>query len=132
MSAINKFTRQKNAPITARHKKKYPLHNALRFKRYDEALSLLSDESVNSKDQYNNSPLFYAIMHRDLFMVDHILRYKPSLLDIDYTHKDALFYAVLDRNIPIIKKLMQHTSYDKLSKETQTLIKTTEAFAHLF
>lgn len=132
MSAINKFTRQKNAPITARHKKKYPLHTALRFKHYDEALSLLSDEAVTIKDQYHNTPLFYALMQRDVFMVDHILRYKPSLEDIDYTHKDALFYAVLNRNIPLIKKLMQYTTYDSLSKETQTLIESMEDLIHVF
>ncbi len=132
MSAINKFTRQKNAPLTTRLKKKYPLHTALRFKRHDEALSLLSDMSVKQKDNYNNTPLFYAIMHRDLFMVDHILRYNPSLLDIDYTHKDALFYAVLDSNIPLIKKLMQYTTYDALSEETKTLIDSSENLAHLF
>lgn len=132
ISAINKFTRQKNAPITARHKKKYPLHTALRFKHYDVALSLLSNDAVNKKDQYNNTPLFYAIMHRDLFVIDHILRYNPSLFDIDYTHKDALFYAVLNHNIPLIKKLMQYTTYDMLPEETQALIKKTEDLTHLF
>jgi ankyrin repeat protein len=132
ISAINKFTRQKNSPLTARHKKTYPLHTALRFKHYDEALSLLTDKTVNIKDQYNNTPLFYAIMHRDLFVIDHILRYKPSLFDIDYTHKDALFYAVLDRNVPLIKKLMQHITVEELPQETQTLIAESENVKNIF
>ena len=123
MNTITLFTRQKNDPLTQKEAHNYPLHTALRFGWLDEALACLHKISdVNQKDSFENTPLFYALMIKDMYMIEILIKKGAKLKDISYTHHDAHFYAVLEQDYTLFELFKNHTK--SLDDETKQLIKS--------
>ncbi len=124
-AAITKFTRVKNDPDTQRLAHVFPLHHALRFGQLDEALAYMHKISdVNQKDIYQNTPLFYALMLKDTYTIETLLKKGAKTDDISYSHHDALFYAVVEQDLELFEILSKYTKY--ISDNTIKLIKTIE------
>ncbi len=121
--AILKFTRVKTDPETYNYKQRYPLHHALRFNRFDQAFALMHTEDVNEKDRFGNTPLFYALMLRDHVLVDALIQRKASITDIDAFGNDIYFYPTLDKNIPLLRRILQYMTENNISQKTQDLVR---------
>ena len=68
---------------------------------FDKADSLIDIVNVNDKDIFGNTPLFYAIMNREYFLVERLLQKDASIYNIDFSKDDAIYYATVvgDENI---------------------------------
>ncbi len=109
-SALLKFTRLKNNPSHQARIKRYPLHQALRFNRFEEAMACMETQDINEKDDFENTPLFYALMLKDQFLIESLLKKGANTEDIDRFHKDAFFYAIVEKNSGWIKCLLKHAT----------------------
>jgi ankyrin repeat protein len=77
--------------------------------KYDLAESLIEYSDVNRKDIFNNTPLFYAIMNKEVFLVKHLLEKDASVYNIDNKEMDAIYYASLINNSEIFKLILSKT-----------------------
>ncbi len=122
-SALLKFTRLKNDPIHQERIKQYPLHHALRFNRFEEAIACMETQNVNEKDPFENTPLFYALMLKDQYLVEALIGKGAKIDRIDRFDRDAFFYAAVNRNISCLKALMK---YGVPNQDTIELIESLE------
>ncbi len=119
--AITKFTRMKTDPELQKQLHINPLHHALRYGQLDAALAYMHKISdVNQKDRYQNTPLFYALMLKDVYTIETLLKKGAKTEDISYTHHDALFYAVIEEDLEIFTLCLKYTK--NLSSATRKLI----------
>jgi ankyrin repeat protein len=99
--AVELFNRLKNDKDYQSRLKRNPLTLAIVMNEFDKADSLIDIVNVNDKDIFGNTPLFYAIMNREYFLVERLLQKDASIYNIDFSKDDAIYYATVvgDENI---------------------------------
>lgn len=112
--AVELFNKLKNDHVYQSKVRKNPLTFAIIMNQHDKASSLIEISDVNERDIFNNTPLFYAIMNQEEYLVEKLLRYNASIYNIDNKSDDALYYACLTGNINIVKLVQQkQVDYNK-------------------
>jgi ankyrin repeat protein len=81
----------------------------------DLALSLVDRVDVNKKDIFGNTPLFYAIVNEEVYLVAKLFEKGAFLEDIDHSHFDAIYYAILTANKDIISEVAKR-GYNQTTK----------------
>lgn len=74
---------------------------------FDQADSLIPRSNVNTKDIFGNTPLFYAIMNQEPYLVERLLEFDASIYAIDKMNLDAIYYAVLVGNETIVRTILK-------------------------
>ena len=101
------FNKFKNDKEYQSKLKRNMLSLSIVMNEFDRAVSLARISNVNSKDIFGNTPLFYAIMNSEEYLVKLLLENDASIYNIDFTEDDAIYYATLVGNIEIIKLIQR-------------------------
>lgn len=86
---------------------KYLLHQAIIKDEYQKALKYINISDINVRDEFGNTPLFYAIINESYVMVKELLNKNASITQVDKAKLSALFYATNTFNLDIIKLLLE-------------------------
>lgn len=93
---------------TLDHKSRLPLHRAIRHKRFDVCGNELIDcRTINQKNCYGESPLFYAIRTNDIKAVQLLLEQGADIHLIDNAGNAVLHVAALYASTEVAKFLMR-------------------------
>ena len=101
-------------------KKAFPLHYAVMNNDLGEVRNLLktleAPTLVNELDTVGDrcTPLMYAIQwEKDMRIIDALLGYKAIDVNVkDHQNNTALHFAVYDRNVEVVKKLLRFANID--------------------
>ncbi|MEC9484789.1 MAG: ankyrin repeat domain-containing protein [Candidatus Izemoplasma sp.] len=107
--AIEIFNQLKNDHTYQDNLKACPLCLAVIKNEFDFAFSLSERVDVNQRDQFGNTPLFYAMMNKETMLVEKLIKHGARVDDIDHAHFDAVYYAVLIRDKDIFTQVLGHT-----------------------
>ena len=108
------FNKLKNDNAYQSRIKKNPLCLAIIMNEFDKAASLIPISDVNEKDTFGNSPLFYAIMNEEEYLVELLLKHNASIYSIDNQNDDAIYYATLTQNEEVVKLIQtRKVDYNK-------------------
>lgn len=111
--AINYFTRMKNDPTLQNHFATHPLHRALRFKDFEGAHAYIKQgHQLDVHDCYGNTPLFYALMIKDVMLVKALLHRQVSTEDIDALGTNAWTHAILSGEPALLSAVLPYVEVD--------------------
>ncbi len=105
--AIELFNRLKNDKDYQSRLRSNALTLSIVRNDFDQADSLIPRSNVNAKDIFGNTPLFYAIMNQEPYLVERLLEFDASIYAIDKMKMDAIYYAVLVGNKEIVQAIMK-------------------------
>jgi ankyrin repeat protein len=112
--AVELFNRLKNDKTYQSKLKRNPLTLSIVMNEFDKADSLIDIVNVNDKDIFGNTPLYYAIMNKEYFLVERLLKKDASIYSIDFTGDDAIYYATLVGDVEIVKLIQtRKIDYEK-------------------
>lgn len=112
--AIELFDKLKNDHLYQANIKQNELTFSIIRNEFDRSVSLASHMNVNQKDIFGNTALFYAIMNNEPYLVETLLKNDADVNSIDQNDGDAIYYAVIIRNLEIIKLIAPFvTDFDK-------------------
>ena len=101
------FNRLKNDQSYQSRLKSNPLTLAIIMSEFDKADSYIDIYDVNNRDIFGNTPIFYAIMNNDQYLVKRLLDNNANIEQIDASNDDAIYYATLVNNKEIIKHILK-------------------------
>jgi ankyrin len=110
IEAIEQFQRWKNDRELQDRLHANGLTFAIVRNEFDKAVSLAARVDVNERDLYGNTPLFYAIMNQEPYLVDVLLRHGASTNNIDRMNLDAIHYAVLVGDPEMVRLVLKKTT----------------------
>ena len=113
--AVELFNKLKNDKDYQSRLKRNPLTLALIMNEFDKADSLMDIVNVNEKDIFGNTPLFYAIMNKEYYLIERLLENDASIYNIDYSKDDAIYYATVVGDEKIVE-LIQTRKVDYTKK----------------
>ena len=105
--AVELFNKLKNDKDYQSRLKSNALTLSIVRSDFDQADSLIPRSNVNTKDIFGNTPLFYAIMNQEPYLVERLLQFDASIYTIDKMQLDAIYYAVLVGNESIVKTILK-------------------------
>jgi ankyrin repeat protein len=100
-----------------------PLHHAIRTEAYDQALVYIKKEQINPLyDAFGKTPLFYAMMHQDAYLVDALIRSGHPLDAFSKTGPSLVLTALITHQVSLLEVLKSHGVFKVLSPEEATYL----------
>ena len=115
VEAIELFNRLKNDKAYQSKLRANLLTHSIIHNDFDKAVSLVGRSNVNTKDIFGNTPLFYAIMNKEYYLIERLLENDASIYNIDYSKDDAIYYATVVGDEKIVE-LIQTRKVDYTKK----------------
>lgn len=120
-TALTTFTRHENDP---RSREGIPrLHQAVRARKVDIVHARLQEaDSIDRKDAYGNTPLFYAMMNEDTYLTTFLLENGARVTDIDKAGRNALFHAIVQQNDTVLSYLSKEKKQALMTEDVRALL----------
>lgn len=98
-----------------------PLHIACKMNQYETAafISHLDRQTVNQKDSYGNTPIYYALYNNNLLLVDLLLKEGADLNHVNEKQESPLDCAAQHVTSEIFDSVLQHLPRTRLSEYTE-------------
>jgi ankyrin repeat protein len=125
---IERFTQLKNDREYQHDLKANELTFALIMNNFDLAEALIKRKDVNQKDYFGNSPLFYAIVNEEPYLVELLLEHGANIEEIDNCKLDALYYATITKQTEIVSLLIKKGYKPKKTYFGLTLLEYSEIY----
>jgi ankyrin repeat protein len=104
---IERFNQLKNDREYQNDLRSNALTFSLIMNQFDLAEALIKRTDVNKKDYFGNSPLFYAIINEEPYLVELLLEYDANIDNIDNCQLDALYYAAITKQYRVCEMIIQ-------------------------
>lgn len=123
LDSLHRFEALKLDTAWVSYRLTYPLHQAIRTEEYDQALVYIKKGQFEPLyDRYGKTPLFYAMMYQDAYLVDALLRNHHPKDAFSKTGPSLVLTALISHQLSIIEVLKAHDLFKVLSpEETQYL-----------
>ncbi len=105
--SVEIFNRLKNDKEYQAKLRSNPLAFSIVMNEFDKADSLIPISDVNDPDIFGNTPLYYAIMNREPYLVERLLQHNANICNIDSFKDSAIYYATIVGDIDIIRHLQK-------------------------
>jgi ankyrin repeat protein len=123
LDATHQFEALKLATSWVSYRLSYPLHQAIRTESYDQALVYIKKGQFEPLyDTYGKTPLFYAMMHQDAYMVDALIRNAHPLDGFSKTGPSLVLTALIGHQLSMLEVLKSHGLFQSLSEEERQYI----------
>ena len=102
----------------------YPLHHAIRTEEYDQALVYIKKGQFEPLyDRYGKTPLFYAMIYQDAYLVDALLRHHHPKEAFSKSGPSLVLTALISHQLSILEVLKAHDLFKLLSPEEEQYLK---------
>ncbi len=89
----------------------------------DQAYALMHEKKIlNRFDVYQNTPLYYALMSEDLYMIEMLLKLGAKQTPMNASNHPALFYAIMFNNPALIELLIKYDGLSTINTPTKKLL----------
>jgi len=95
----------------------YPLHHAIRMEHYDQALVYIKKQVFEPLyDRYGYSPLFYAAMRQDAYLIDALIRSGHPTDAFSKKGISLALTAFIHHTLSVIEVLKSHGVFTQLTE----------------
>lgn len=102
----------------------YPLHQAIRTEEYDQALVYIKKGQFTTLyDAFGKTPLFYAMMHQDAYLVDALLRHGHPIDAFSQTGPSLVLTAFIGHQLSLLEVLKSHGVFAALQPAEEAYLK---------
>jgi ankyrin repeat protein len=106
------------------YKLTYPLHHAIRTRHFDQAVVYIQKKRFDPLyDHYKKTPLFYAMMHQDAYLIDQLLSQGHPKDAFQESGISLVMQAMLYQKSSIFDVLKKYHMFDSLSDEEEAYLK---------
>lgn len=107
------------------YKLTYPLHHAIRTKQFDQANVYIQKKRFEPLyDLYKKTPLFYAMMHQDAYLVDRLLHEGHPLDAFQEKGISLIMQAFLLNKSSLYDVLKSHHVFESMTEVEKTYLET--------
>jgi len=125
LDSVHRFEALKMDTSWVSYRLTYPLHQAIRNEHYDQALVYIKKGHFDPLyDRYGKTPLFYAMMHQDAYLVDALLKNHHPHEAFSKTGPSLVLTALMSQQISILEVLKSHGIFKTLSPEEEQYLAT--------
>lgn len=106
------------------YKLTYPLHHAIRTQAFDQAVVYIQKKRFEPLfDKYDKTPLFYAMMHQDAYLVDQLLDQGHPYDAFQKTGISLVMQSFYHQKSSIFDVLKKHRIFEKMTEIEREFLK---------
>jgi len=106
-----------------RYKLTYPLHHAIRTSHFDQAVVYIQKKRFEPLyDEYKKTPLFYAMMHQDAYLIDQLLSQGHPKDAFQESGISLVLQAMMYQKSSVLDVLKKHQIFETLSDEEKAYV----------
>lgn len=107
------------------YKLTYPLHHAIRIKAFDQAVVYIQKKRFEPLyDDYGKTPLFYAMMHQDAYLIDQLLEEGHPYDAYQKNGLSLIMQAFYHQKSSIFDVLKKYHIFEKMTPEDRTYLES--------